>query len=495
MYHKPLQRSIFLLFFCSLWVQAQDTTKYRPSGTYFIQLATTALSTSNRTAFWLQANQYGIIPSTPQNALLSAGVYYAIPLSKKWTIDAAIAGVGQSNNPDYKGIISEGYLRLKFKKWELYGGRKREYIGLSDTLLGMGSMVSSTNALPIPQVRFGTYDFIPIIGKWFWVKGYWVHGWFENSRPFVKNALLHQKGLYVRLGGNKSPLVLHAGVNHSVQWGGYAETFRQDNGAMSRYGYYENSWLGYRGVVSGMSMAEYAVAHPGRVIVFDQNRVGNHLGTIDLGLQVRFKAFDLFAYRQIMFEDGSLFYRLQAADSFNGLRWLNKKRSDPAFYLSRVTVEFLSTIDQGGAEFMDTDPRKRGRDNYFNNSQYQDGWMYFGRTLGTPFIIPDSELKKSVRKNALGFTNNRVEVGHLGLAGRIHRRTSWELKLSASRNYGTYIMPYYKTLDQFSGYLRIGTQLKWLKGGELSGAVAYDDGRILDSTLGGFVSFRKTGTF
>lgn len=493
MYFKLLQRSSFLLLGCIVSAQAQDTTGLRPAGTYFVQAATSTLSTSHRTAFWLQANQYGIIPSTPQNALLSAGVYYNVPLSRKWAVDAAVYGVGQSNNPEWKGVIAEGYLRLKYKKWELYGGRKREYIGLSDTLVGMGSMVSSTNALPIPQVRFGTSDFIPIIGKWFRVKAYLVHGWFENSRPFVKNAYLHQKGLYVRLGGDRSPIVLHSGVNHSVQWGGYAETFKNDSGNMARKGYYENSWLGYWGVVSGKSMAEYAVANPNRVIVFDQNRVGNHLGTIDLGLQIRFKAFDVFAYRQIMFEDGSLFYRLQAADSFNGLRWLNKKRSSPLFYLSRVTMEYLSTIDQGGADFVDTDPKKRGRDNYFNNSQYQDGWAYMGKTIGTPFIIPDSDLKKSVRKNAIAFTNNRVEVAHLGLAGRIHRRTAWEVKLSASRNYGTYLFPYYKPLNQFSGYLRIGTQVNWLKGGEISGAIAYDDGRILDSTLGGFISIRKSG--
>ena len=204
----------FLLtaFTCNL-LYAQDSTR-RHGGTYFVQLATTALSTSDRTAFWLHANQYGVIPTKPQGMLASAAVQYQVPLSRRsnrWWLEGAIEVMGQTNNPEFKGIVNEGYLRLKYKKWELYGGRKREYVGLSDTLLGMGSMVSSTNALPIPQIRIGTYDFIPVIGRWLHMKAYLTHGWFENSRPFVQNAYLHQKGLYVRLGTKNWPIVLHAG--------------------------------------------------------------------------------------------------------------------------------------------------------------------------------------------------------------------------------------------------------------------------------------------
>ncbi|PQA58882.1 capsule assembly Wzi family protein [Siphonobacter curvatus] len=495
--YKFLGLSPFLIAFACNILYAQDSTQ-RNGGTYFVQLATTALSTSDRTAFWLQTNQYGVIPSKPQGMLASAGVYYQVPLSRRsnrWRVDGAIEVMGQTNNPEFKGIITEGYLRLKYKKWELYGGRKREYVGLSDTLLGMGSMVSSTNALPIPQIRLGTYDFIPVLGRWLHMKAYLSHGWFENSRPFVQHAYLHQKGLYVRLGTKNWPVVLHAGVNHSVQWAGYAPAFKNDPGDMARYGYFEKSWLGYWGVFTGQSMANYAVANPGKVIVFDQNRIGNHLGTIDMALQWRPAAFDVFLYRQIMFEDGSLFYRLTTADSFNGIRWKSKMPSHAAFSLKQVTVEWLSTIDQGGEEFMDTDPKKRGRDNYFNNSQYQDGWTYFGRGIGTPFVTPDADLKTGVRRYSLGFSNNRVEVLHTGFAGTFKQNTSWEMKLSFSRNRGTYVQPYAKPLEQFSGILRVGTRLPWLKGGELSGAVAYDSGELYENTLGAYISLRKSGFF
>ncbi|WP_146010881.1 hypothetical protein [Siphonobacter sp. BAB-5405] len=92
-----------ILCLCIGWnpVIAQDST--RSFGTYFVQAATTALSSSDRTAFWLQTNQYGTIPTTPQGGLLSAGVYYRIPLSRRanrWSIDAGLEGIAQTQNPN-----------------------------------------------------------------------------------------------------------------------------------------------------------------------------------------------------------------------------------------------------------------------------------------------------------------------------------------------------------------------------------------------------------
>ena len=38
------------------------------------------------------------------------------------------------------------------------------------------------------------------------------------------------------------------------------------------------------------------------------NRLGNHLGTVDLGMEVELAMGKLFMYRQSIYEDGSLYY-------------------------------------------------------------------------------------------------------------------------------------------------------------------------------------------
>ncbi|PQA58881.1 capsule assembly Wzi family protein [Siphonobacter curvatus] len=490
-------------------VIAQDST--RSFGTYFVQAATTALSSSDRTAFWLQTNQYGTIPRTPQGGLLSAGVYYRVPLSRRsnrWSIDAGLEGIAQTQNPKLNGVLTEGYLRLNFKNWELYGGRKREFIGLADTLTGMGSLNWSGNALPIPQIHFGTRTFIPVpvVGKWLKFKAYYTHGWFENYNSFTKDAFLHQKGLYLKFGKEDWAINLYGGLSHFVQWGGYAPSLADDPGFLSKHGKFNQSAFAYwNGVVLAKSMqVKYGYSgYPiDDFISIDVNRIGNHLGTVDAGVEVKNCNYNLFFYRQSMFDDGSLFYLINIDDGLNGVRYLNKVQQASDFYLKRVTLEWLSTVSQGGDEFIIDESQKRGIDNYFNHSQYQDGWTYFDRSIGVPFVQPDSDLKKEVRTNVRGMPNNRVQVINMTLTGQYKRRTTWEIRASYSKNFGTYsnitydTSPYYKgPLKQFSGLIRVGVKMPWLKGSEISGAIAYDRGEMYDNTVGGYLSIRKSGIF
>ncbi|MFT4031989.1 MAG: capsule assembly Wzi family protein [Siphonobacter sp.] len=502
------------------YAQKRDSL-YTGKGRYFVQLASTGLSTTERTAFWLHTNQNGTVPSNPQALMGYAGIYYEQPLSpwsKKWVVDGALEGMLLSNpkkpysdisedlpgNASH-GVVTEGYLRIKYKKWELYGGRKREFYGLVDTVLTSGGLVWSNNTLPIPQIRLGTYDFIkvPYVGDWLRVKGFFSHGWFENSRPFDQNVYLHTKGLYLKIGKDNAPFKFHTGFTHMVQWGGYAPSLKDDPGLFSKYGYFNKTWEGFWSVVSGKRMDKYLGYPLDDFISVDVNRVGNHLGTIDVGLEWNSSKFNIFFYRQSTFDDGSLFYLLNINDGLNGIRWLNKNKPKSNLYIQRVTLEWLSTVDQGGPVFDINDPKQRGKDNYYNHSQYRDGWTYFGQTIGTGFIPPDHEMKSSVRANSILLTDNRVEVAHVGLAGRYKNRISWEIKGSYSKNYGTYNnKEYYGTannpfannpLPQFSGIIRIGTKLSWFGGSEISGAVALDNGKIYDNTLGAYLSIRKVG--
>ena len=163
--------------------------------------------------------------------------------------------------------------------------------------------------------------------------------------------------------------------------------------------------------------------------------------------------------------------------------------------LQRLTIEYLHTMSQGGAVFQDYPAKLRGRDNYFNHAQYRDGWSYFGRTIGTPFITSNQDLRQGIPTTGGAFTsNNRVQALHMGAAGRLSQAVSFLGKVSYSRNAGTYDGEFQPRLPQLSAYLSVGADLAFLDGVQVSGAVGWDKGQLLDDALGLHLRIRKTWT-
>ncbi len=490
-----------LTVFCWLWLtslllRAQDSTHHQLR--VFAELGTVVSSSPDRVPFWLAANQYGIIPSRPQAGLVQVGVRYNSRLgtSKKWGVEAAVEGVGQTNNPTVRLILPEAFARIFYKKWELVAGRRREIVGMQDSTLSSGGVLWSGNTLPIPQIRIGTsgYVSLPILKHWLKVKGLYSHGWFENSRPFVQNAFLHYKSVYLQVGKDTWPVSVYAGLAHMVQWGGYAPALKDDPGVFSEFGHFGSSLQDYLDVVTARSgQDKLSGLGPGQLSSFDLNRVGNHVATLDVGTTITLPKSRLVLYRQHFIEDGSLFYLLNILDGLNGLRWYRTDQPQSNFSINRLTAELMYSVSQGGVVFDIDDPRKRGRDNYYNHGQYRDGWSYFGRTLGTPFIPPDTDMNAKYRRNLIYTSNNRVVVFHLGVAGTLFRRVGWETKLSYSRNQGTYDFPLSPAVvPQFSGLVRARTALPYLGGLEVNSSVAWDYGGIYDDAVGVYLGVRKS---
>lgn len=478
---------------------AQDSTRHHLRA--FAAVGTLP-GASGRTPFWLTANQFGIVPKTPQAALVQAGIRYQMPLgrSRNWGVETVLEAVGQSNNPGVRVILPEAFVRLHYRNWELLGGRRRTIVGFQDSTLSAGGAIWSGNALPMPEVRFGTVDYVsfPVLKKWFAFKAHYNHAWFENSRPFVQNAYLHSKSLYIRFGKATWPVRFHAGASHFVQWAGYAPALKDDPGVYSQYGHFEKSWLGYWRAVLARSLNEKYF--PGQVpsdISLDLNRVGNHLGTADLAMEIRLRGGRVFLYNQSFIEDGSLFFLKSVVDGLRGVRWFRTNQPRGPFSIDRVTVENVYTMNQGGPIFDINVGPDRGRDNYFNHNQYRDGWSYFRRTIGTPFIPPDTDLAAGLPRpghNEQYATNNRVWVVHGGMAGRAFGRFTWEAKGSYSMNFGSYaypLSPYGVGYPQISGLLRMATRLPSAGGLEVNGALAWDGGSLYDNAVGVYLGVRK----
>ncbi len=452
------------------------------------------LSASAQTPFWLRANQYGTVPLQGPFARFTTGLKSDYRLDttghrrrSDWGYGVdVVVNAGQTKQV----LIPEAYVKGRLGAFELWAGRRREIVGLVDTLLTTGAYAWSGNALPIPKLQLAVpnYTALPFTKGVLSFKGAFAHGWFENSDRLVIGSYLHQKYFYGRLGKPSWPFRFYTGFNHQVVWAGYSDQisrYASVNGQLpSSIRYYPAVVLGTRNGID---------PNDPNVSSFEENRIGNHLGSIDIAADLNIGHWNVYLYRQFVYDDGSLFYGTNLADGLNGLRFKNRNQpTEAVFFLRQVLVEYLFTGSQGGDEFVITDPKRRGRDDYFNHSQFLDGWTYFGRTIGTPFLTPQAEVQPSL-PSRYGIANNRVSVVHVAAAGLLLNRVELQTRLSVGRNAGTYSIPYLTVPMQFSGLLTASLPVNWLGGLRLNGSVAVDAGGLLPNSAGVYVGLRKTG--
>lgn len=455
-------------------------------------------TTGQTTPFWLRANQYGIVPLTGSTATLRAGVfsdYHPVqPDSgatkrRKFDWGFGINIVGNAGRTS-QVLLPEAYLKGRWGQFELYAGRRRGIVGLVDTALTSGAYVQSGNALPIPKVQLGTRGFValPFTKGLIAVNAFYNYGWFENAGRKVINTRLHQKALYLRLGKPNWRVKLYSGISHQAVWGGYSPYLANN---VSNNGYLPTDLKAYYYVVTALPYPTSAV-DPNVSSIDEGNRIGNHLGSVDLGLSIHLTAGRLLLYRQNPYDTGALFYLTSIADGLNGLSFRRNQPGAGWLVVDGFLIECLYSKSQGGPEFVIGDPNRRGRVNYFNNSQYIDGWTYYNRTIGTPFFTPQAEVNPRL---PVGYVvaNNRVSLWHVGLSGQAGARAQWLLKLSYSRNFGTYDIPYPAGTNQFSALLNVSTpvHLPALGSCRLTTSVAVDQGKLLTNASGVYVGLRK----
>ena len=474
---------------CTTIVEGQRLNRYN--------LEAGGLVSSSQTPFWLRANQYGVVPLTNPALRLNAGLY-----SDYQPVDSAghrpkidwgygvnvVANVGSAN----QFLLPEAYLKGRFGAFELYAGRRREIFGLVDTLLTTGAYSWSGNALPMPKIQLGlpAYTAIPLTKGVLSVMGTFSHGWFENSGRLVKNTYLHQSSFYGRLGKPSWRFRLYAGFNHQVMWAGHTDYANPSIGAS---GQLPSAIKYYPAVVLGIRNPFPTDPNTQTANNFEGNRIGNHLGSIDIAADVNLNNWNLYVYRQFIYETGALFYGTNIQDGLNGLRIKNRRSfTGTNFFLRQITVEYLFTGSQGGDVFVLDDPYRRGRNDYFNNSQYLDGWTYFGRTIGTPFLMPQQEVLSTLPAR-YGIANNRVSAFYCGLNALVLTKIELTARLSLSRNAGTYPEPYINIPTQFSGLISASLPVNLLGGTTVNGSLALDTGGLLPNSVGVYIGLKKAG--
>ena len=431
-------------------------------------------STGERLPFWLSANRYGTVDPASANAGLRLGAHrlFTDDSGFDYAVGAEVLGRASRNGTV---AVHELYGRLRYGQIQITAGRRERMAGRVDTSLSLGSTTRSRNAPPLPKVSVSSDGYVPVpgIGNTLALKSSLAHGWFEDDR-FTRNALLHEKSLYLRLRPSGWPVTAHAGVAHHAIWGG-TNPLR---------GPQEVSLRQWANVALGLNI----FTRPTQTDEESDRIDANHVAMYDFGLDVDLGGLKGRVYRQFYIEDSpGLWFR----NVWDGL-WGLSLRWDDSALVSGVLWEHLRTTRQGSRPDLG---ESRGADGYYNHFKYRGGWTYQGRTLGTPLLTPASRTP-GFRNGLPSIANNIVVAHHLGIEGQLGAGLSYQLLGTYSRNYGargkvcetpccestTSWRP--GRLDQWSFRVEVRGRVPPVEGLSYNAAVAVDTGEFYDRRIG-----------
>ena len=383
-----------------------------------------ALASSGRFApFWLQCNRNGDVSSSPYSGNLSLAIYKQdVHPERWWDYDFAVQLTGRVQSripgsafPIQQRVITEyanlAYAHVRLYIFDLTAGIKPMIYETQDTALSMGSLVFSGNSQPLPRISIGIDRYVAFPGcyGYFEVKGGLTHAWLADN-VYMRGSYIHHKFLALRVGG-RLPVNISYELHHAAQWGGISPV----------YGDIGSDWSSFKNVF---------LARGGGVMRNDQlNAQGNHVGSQQLMLTGKGNGWEVSAYWQNFFEDN--FAAIGDGQNLaDGLWGISLKQNNWPF-IQGVTYEFLNTTDQSGPWHDRDGLCYAGNDSYYRNSIFVNGWNYFYRSLGTPFIT--SPLYNE--DGTISTLNSRVRVHHLGVRGDIYG-FNYRFLASYARNYG-----------------------------------------------------------
>ena len=493
---KPNSTFKVLFFYFSLFVsllcKAQDTLITERKN--FVESGL-MLASGSQTPFWLKSNALGVVPNTGQNFMLQAGFYQQYTkknnIFKKYSWGYGLRTVANINEKGVDFLLPEAYLKAKIGIFEIWGGRRQEVIGLSDSSgLGTGPITWSSNALPVPKVQFGTPNFVNIAFKGlFAVKVSYAHGWFDNG-GVVKDYFLHQKTFYGRIGRPKAKFKFYGGITHNVQWSG------QQTLPDGTTNIYSRGLPAYISVVipskwkPWLDETDVSKYNPNDL----QYQFGNHSGSFDLGFEITGKNRRAFVYKQAPYEYLATNSGVtEGEDGLYGIKITNFKSEK----VKEFVAEMIYTMNQsryvsGFYKLLGLPiERWEADDSYFNHGEYTDGFVYKGKTLSTPFILPRKEYKSAspTDYDQLPLLSNLIAF-HVGMKGTLTpRHIQYQLKMSYANHY---IKDLKTPSRQFSLGINTLTPIKLFNGSSLITNLGFDTGDVYENVVGLSVGVRKS---
>lgn len=453
--------------------------------------------------FWMRSNQHGSIPLSGASASAIVSAYKNYDSNKKKLVDWGFGFESRANvGNNAQLILIEGYAKLKLGNFEFKAGRTKDIMGLVDTSLSSGAFSISGNALGIPKIEIRIPEYTNLFGgNLFAFKGNFAYGWVgdvpiqygwnaPNTYPHPTHATtyFHQKSVYIKFGRPAWKVKLYGGLNHQVYWGSERSIFGPD-------------WT--LSEAKAFLYVVVAKAYGNNTAL--NSKVGNHLGSFDLGFQYDFENVRLFIYRQNIYDAVALWHFANETDGLNGISIQNKHSSKNKVQWKKILFEILDTKNQNGG--LNSGYLPSGDENYYNHAgTYAQGWSYKGLALGNPFLSTRTTVRSNFPSNYFEyFINNRVLAFHTGIEGNINN-WNYIAKLSYSKNYGTWATspigkralnrrdppnPFaFREADQFSTYFEATRMLK--NGLRIGAVAAFDSGNLLYNSSGFILKLSKS---
>ena len=372
---------------------------------------------------WIQSLENGHVSASPYSGSLSAGIRKEAAQPSRWfDYDFAVELAGRVQQPvpeaSYPTLHSYGtgyfrelYAHVRLYIFDITAGIKPQRYLTQDSALSTGSLLLSGNSQPLPRVTIGIEQWQPIPGCFGYaeLKGGLTHAWMADNQ-FVSHGFIHHKWIGLRVGG-RLPVNISYEFHHAAQWGGFSPV----------YGDLGNDWHSFRNA--------FLAQAGGSMRNDQQNAQGNHVGSQQIMLTGKWTGFEISAYWQNFLEDNVAIIGkgLNIAD---GLWGVSLKQTRWPF-IQGVTYEFLNTTDQSGPWHDRDGLCYAGKDDYYQNSVYRNGWNYWWRSMGTPFIT--SPVYNT--DGTIHTLNSRVRVHHLGVRGDIYGYR-YRVLATYARNYG-----------------------------------------------------------
>jgi len=429
-------------------------------------------STGAYSPFWLQSKEYGKISSAATSADMMVGVYKDFGEKTRlfdYGFKADLLLLQRVTKTS--AYFHELYFKTRLSVFDFIVGAREEHLGNQDSTLSCGGFMFSENARPMPKITLGIEHFtaVPFTYGFLEVKGAIAHGWFTDNIA-VSNLYLHHKYLYGRVGG-RLPVHFQYGLDHVAQWGGNVPGIGQQPAGLRDF------------------ISIFLIKKGGKTATMNDqlNALGNHIISQSMKLDVDVSDYKISAYWQDLSEDGpvrKIWDTMNLPDGLWGLSVRNKNFP----FIKGILYEYLNTTDQSGPYHDKDGLIYGGADSYFNNGIYQNGWTYYSRTIGTPFI--SSPLYN--KDGAVSVVNNRVQVHHFGMEGDVSGY-SYKMLASFSKNYGSYSTPYPNMIRNTSMLLEVNKQFPALSNIQCGVSVGADFGKLYGNSVGCMFSIRKTG--
>lgn len=430
------------------------------------------LAQGDHAPFWLTANRHGIGSLALGQAYLRASAIGADDQSRRFGYEYGVDLLG-GWNLERPVLAQQYYAGVRYGCWSLTLGAKEHASQGKNALLSTGGLTWSGNARPIPQARFGIYEYtdVPFLDGWAQVKGFFSYGRATDDRflkqfasrtlgnTYLLGTIIHEKSAFLKLGkASCFPLTFEAGLELDSQFGGAKYRHVADG-----------ETLLYTMPTHAMDYVRAFLCLPGGsdATECDQiNIAGNVLGSWHFAFNYDAPAdWHFRTYYEHYFEDRSGMTGISHPYLIDGRQVLyiypwhdglwGLETTFPANpVLGTLVFEFVNTRYMSGP--MQTESmtsihqRVFGLDGYYNHSEY-NSWSHHGFSIGTPLAY--SPLYNE--DGSLHIPYNRFRTLHLGLGNTLSAAWQWRFLLTHSKEWGFYTTPLPTPAHQWHSLLEV----------------------------------------